>query len=59
MPQPVVQVIDDRTGELVYSLRVQTPRFKPWVFADGLYTVRIGEPPDRMTTQSGLRAGTP
>ncbi len=57
IPQPVVQVIDDRTGELVYSLRVQTPRFKPWVFADGLYTIRIGEPPDRMTTLSGLRVG--
>ena len=59
VPQPIVQVIDDRTGELVCSLRVQTPRFKPWVFADGLYTIRIGELPDRMTTQSGLRAETP
>jgi hypothetical protein len=59
IPQPVVQVIDERTGELVYALRVQSPRFKPWVFADGLYTVRIGEPPDRLTTQSGLRGETP
>ena len=45
---PVVQVTDERNGEVVYTLRAKTPRFKPWVFADGTYTVTIGEPPVRL-----------
>ncbi|MCU0959691.1 MAG: alkaline phosphatase D family protein [Pirellulaceae bacterium] len=56
---PVVQVIDEATGELVYALRIQEAQFKPWVFAEGLYTVRIGQPPDRMTAHTGLRASRP
>ena len=45
---PVVRVVDERSGELVYTLRSRTARFKPWVFAEGSYTVKIGEPPARM-----------
>ena len=56
---PVVRVVDERSGELVYSLRSRTPRFKPWVFADGNYTVQIGEPPDRVTTLTGQRSRKP
>ena len=48
--------VDERSGELVYSLRRRTPQFKPWVFADGNYTVHIGEPPDRVTTLTGQRS---
>ena len=48
--RPVVQVVDERSGEVIYTLRAKTPRFKPWVFADGSYTVRIGEPPARVKT---------
>lgn len=40
----VVQVYDQATGELVYALRLQGARVAPWVFADGLYTVRLGDP---------------
>jgi hypothetical protein len=45
---PVVQVIDERSGEVVYTVRATTPRFRPWVFAEGSYTVRIGEPPAKL-----------
>ncbi len=44
----VVQVYDQANGELVYALRLQGSRVKPWVFAGGRYTVRIGDP-DRGT----------
>jgi hypothetical protein len=30
---------------VIYTLPVTTPRFKPWVFAEGSHTVRIGKPP--------------
>jgi len=56
---PVVRVVDERSGELVYSLRSRTPRFKPWAFAEGNYTVQIGEPPDRVTTLTGQRSRKP
>jgi phosphodiesterase/alkaline phosphatase D-like protein len=43
-PQPVVQVIEEATGEVVYSLRLAGASFQPHVFAPGSYTVRISEP---------------
>jgi hypothetical protein len=56
---PVLQVVDERTGEVVYTLRAKTPRFKPWVFAEGSYTVRIGEPPARMRILKAQRSAKP
>jgi len=38
---PVVTVIDDATGQLVYALRIQGRTFRPKVFADGTYSVRV------------------
>lgn len=56
--RPVVQVIDERHGEMIYTVRTKAPRFKPWVFAEGRYTVKIGEPPGRvkiLTNQPALK----
>ena len=39
---PVVQVIEDRTGEVLYTVRVAGVRFQPHVFAPGTYSVRVG-----------------
>jgi hypothetical protein len=47
---PVVQVINDKTGEIEYTLRIQGETFRPMVFdADATYTVKIGseEPKNR------------
>ncbi len=55
MTNPVVQVWDERNGELIYTLRTKSAAFKPWVFGEGTYTVRIGEPPSRVTTRTGQR----
>jgi hypothetical protein len=39
---PVVQVIDDSTSEILYTLRVQGDRFQPRVYKAGRYTVKVG-----------------
>jgi alkaline phosphatase D len=44
LTNPVVQVIDEGTKEVVYTLRVKGDRFRPMVFGPGRYTVRIHEP---------------
>lgn len=44
---PVVQVIDEASGEVVYTLRIQGDRFRPMVYGPGRYTVRV------LDTESG------
>lgn len=38
---PVIHVINETSGELVYSVRIQGDRFRPKVFAAGNYTVVV------------------
>lgn len=42
--QPVVQVIDESSGAVVYTLRIRGTTFRPHVFAPGTYTLRISDP---------------
>lgn len=44
LQNPVVRVLDERTGELVYALRIVGTTFKPHVFAEGRYTIEVSEP---------------
>jgi hypothetical protein len=46
---PVVQVIDEDNGEVVYTLRINGNEFRPKVFKKGTYTVKIGEGPRQQT----------
>ncbi|MCK4750703.1 MAG: hypothetical protein KAT15_26780, partial [Bacteroidales bacterium] len=41
---PVIRVIEEASGEIVYSVRSKTNLFRPKVFKHGLYSVWIGEP---------------
>ncbi len=41
---PVVQVIDQDSDEIVYTLRIKGRRFQPKVFKQGTYTIKVGEP---------------
>lgn len=41
---PVIEIREEPTGELVYCLRVKGNRFKPKVFAKGSYTIRVRDP---------------
>ncbi|MAG56031.1 MAG: twin-arginine translocation pathway signal protein, partial [Planctomycetes bacterium] len=57
MSDPVVQVIDERTGGMVYALRIRGRDFHPWVYdLAGTYTVKVGDP-DRgvWRTLTGLK----
>ncbi len=40
----VVQVLKERSGEVVYTVRVQGDKFRPKVFTLEPYTLRVGEP---------------
>ena len=42
--EPVVQLISEADGQLVYGLRIKGKNFRPKVFADGKYTVKITVP---------------
>jgi len=44
MDLPVIQISDESSGEIVYTIRMQGNSFHPKVFKEGLYTVVIGEP---------------
>jgi hypothetical protein len=56
MRDPVVQVVYEPTGEIVYTLRSRGLDFRPKVFdAKASYTVRVGEPgTERMKMLEGL-----
>jgi alkaline phosphatase D len=54
---PVVQVIEEATGEALYTLRIKGRQFRPKVFATGKYTVRVSEPETkRMAQATGITA---
>ncbi len=56
MSDPVVQVIDESDGKIVYTLRIKGTSFRPKVFKDGSYTVRVGEPSaKKVKTFKGVR----
>ncbi len=60
MRNPVVQVIDESNGEIVYTLRINGTSYRPKVFKKGKYTVKIGEPDtDKMKTLKGIQSLAP
>ena len=54
---PVIQVIDEQNREIVYTLRIKGTSFRPKVFKDGTYTVKVGEPDTaKMKILQGVRS---
>ena len=49
---PVVQVINEGSKEVVYTLRIKGHTFRPKVFKPGKYTVKIGEGKSQKTLRS-------
>jgi hypothetical protein len=43
MIDPVVQVIDEKNKEIIYTLRINGSSWQPKVFKEGLYTICVGE----------------
>ena len=53
---PVVQVIEEQSGDTLYTLRIVGNQFQPAVFAPGRYTVKIGRDCPDGETLRGLTA---
>jgi hypothetical protein len=53
---PVVQVIAEATGDILYTVRVQGTRFQPRVYAAGTYTIKIGRDKPNAQSLTGLEA---
>ncbi len=51
---PVVQVVAEGSGEILYTLRVRGDRFLPRVFAPGAYTVKVGRDRPDAWSATGL-----
>ncbi|MFQ6038307.1 MAG: twin-arginine translocation pathway signal protein, partial [Candidatus Aminicenantales bacterium] len=57
LDDPVVQVIEEASGDILYTLRISGDTYRPKVFRDGLYTLKVGDPDTTgMKTFPGLRA---
>jgi len=41
---PVIRVINEYTGEIIYTLRISGNSYQPAVFSYGLYTIEAGDP---------------
>lgn len=55
MTDPVIQVIHESNGEIVYTLRISGTSYRPKVFKKGKYTVKVGQQgTDRMRTLTGV-----
>ena len=53
---PVIQVINEKNDEVVYTLRIKGNMFRPKVFEEGSYTIRIGEGKNQ-TTLKNIKPG--
>ncbi len=57
---PVIQLMEEKTGEIVYTIRAKGSSFQPGVFAPGTYEIRVGEPgTDLFKTVAGVKATAP
>jgi len=54
--EPVVQVIEDSSAEMVYTLRIRNGPYDAKVFAPGIYTIRIGDGEKWLKTLKGIKA---
>ena len=44
MINPVVQVINEKSGEIEYTIRIKGESWQPKVFEKGSYTIKVGDP---------------
>ena len=55
--RPVVQVIEEATQEIVYTIRCENSRFRPPVYKAGKYTIKIGREKADAQSFEGLQSG--
>ncbi|MBM4025623.1 MAG: hypothetical protein FJ280_09480 [Planctomycetes bacterium] len=54
-PDPVVQVVSEADGDILYTQRIQGSRFRPHVYGPGTYTVKVGRDRPDAWSATGLR----
>ncbi len=54
---PVVQVIEDASGEVIYTVRTQGKSFRPPVYQGGTYTVKVGKDKPDASVLENLESG--
>ncbi|KKK64307.1 hypothetical protein LCGC14_2985520, partial [marine sediment metagenome] len=60
MENPVVSVIDESGGEIIYTLRIAGTTYRPKVFAEGSYTIKVGQlGTPRVKILAGVRSLSP
>ena len=52
--RPVVQVVQESTGEVLYTVRSMSNRFKPPVYEEGKYTIKVGKDAPNLSNRSGV-----
>ncbi len=56
----MLQVIDESNGEIVYTLAISGSSYRPKVFKDGSYTIRVGQQgTSQVKTIGGVRSLPP
>lgn len=55
---PVVQVSEDKTGEMLYTLRVPGKSFQPPVFGPGEYSIKVGRDRPSRVLLKGIKGDT-
>jgi len=40
---PLIQIIDESNSEIIYTIRIKGDSFRPRIFKEGKYTIRVGE----------------
>lgn len=55
--RPVVQVVSEADGEILYTVRAPGDRFQPPVYAEGSYSVKIGRDRPGEVTLAGMISG--
>ena len=60
LTDPVVQVVNEQTKQIVYTLRIKGTEFSPKVFAVGNYTLNVGEQgTSKWESFKGIKASNP
>lgn len=55
--KPLVEVVEERSGEVLYGYRLPAPTWRPHTFAEGAHTLRVSDPEtNRAKELKGLTA---
>ena len=55
-PNPVVQVIENKTGEILYTIRIKGKSFQPKVYSAGFHTIKAGKNSAQKTISENLQS---